>query len=115
MNHGVAIVGISMPRMRKTNDRHSDHENQAEESAKKSGCHEAIGFGLKTIETAFSPPSIPKILAELICSRYWDCKFCDGGQNTQLVAKFGSRPFAKQHCRTVVLNCLGPPDHLWLG
>ena len=45
MTHGVAIVGISMPRMRKTYDWHSDHENQADENARKSGCHEAIDFG----------------------------------------------------------------------
>ncbi len=70
MTYGVAIVGISMPWMRKTYDRHSDHENHADESAKKSGCHEAIEFGLGTIESACSPPSIPEILAESLCSRY---------------------------------------------
>lgn len=77
MTYGVAIVGIAMPRMRKTHDRHSDHENQAEESAKKSGCHEAIEFGLGTIKTACYPPNIPEILAESLGSRYSDSKDCD--------------------------------------
>ena len=75
MPYRVAIVSVSMSRMSQTYDGHGDHENQAQERAKKGSYHEAKKFGLGMIETACSPPSSPTILAEWLHFRYSDSKF----------------------------------------